>query len=64
MVPAVIDAATRRASQIDRGARIQLVDPAVVARVDARRVDPGDEIRARLVLADPATGRVGFERVA
>jgi len=93
MVPAVMDAATSRASQIDRaaldlaeavvlagregelfdavvtdeddrGARIQLLDPAVVARVDARRVDPGDEIRVRLVLADPATGRVEFERVA
>ena len=92
-LPAVMDAATSRASQIDRaaldlaeavvlagreselfaalvtdeddrGARIQLLDPAVVARVDARRVDPGDEIRVRLVLADPATGRVEFERVA
>jgi len=92
-VAAVMEAATSRASQIDRaaldlaeavvlagregdlfdavvtdeddrGARIQLLDPAVVARVDARRVDPGDEIRVRLVLADPATGRVEFERVA
>ena len=92
-LPAVMDAATSRASQIDRaaldlaeavvlagreselfdavvtdeddrGARIQLLDPAVVSRVDARRVDPGDEIRVRLVLADPATGRVEFERVA
>lgn len=92
-VPAVMDAATSRASQIDRaaldlaeavvlagregelfeavvtdeddrGARIQLLDPAVVARVDARRVDPGDEIRVRLVRADPAKGRIEFERVA
>ena len=48
----------------DRGARIQLCDPAVVARVAARRVDPGDEIRVRLVSADPSEGRVEFERVA
>lgn len=92
-LPAVMDAATSRASQIDRaaldlaeavvlagregelfdavvtdeddrGARIQLRDPAVVTRVDARRVNPGDEIRVRLVHADHETGRVEFERVA
>ncbi len=48
----------------DRGARIQLLEPAVVARVDARRVDPGDEVRVRLVSADTTLGRVRFERVA
>ncbi len=92
-LPTVMDAATSRASQIDRaaldlaeavvlagregelfdavvtdeddrGVRIQVCDPAVVARVDARRVDPGDEIRVRLVRAEPAKGRVEFERVA
>jgi exoribonuclease R len=48
----------------DRGVRIQLRDPAIVARVDARRVDPGDEVRVRLVAADPAQRAVRFERVA
>ena len=31
-----------------RGAMIQLVEPAVLARVDAHRVDPGDDVRVRL----------------
>jgi hypothetical protein len=39
-------------------------DPAVIARVAARRVDPGDEVRVRLVAADPANRSVTFERVA
>jgi VacB/RNase II family 3'-5' exoribonuclease len=47
-----------------RGVRVQLDDPPVVARVDARRVDPGDEVRVRLVRADPDTRSVVFERVA
>lgn len=92
-LPAVMDAATARAAQIDRaaldlaevvvlagregelfdavvtdeddrGARIQVCDPAIVARVDARRVDPGDELRVRLVRVDVADRRVEFERVA
>ncbi len=92
-LPAVMDAATSRASQIDRaaldlaeaivltgregelfdavvtdeddrGVRIQVCDPAIVARVAARRVDPGDEIRVRLVGVDVGEGRVEFERVA
>ena len=92
-LPAVMDAATARASQIDRaaldlaeavvlsgregelfdavvtdeddrGVRIQVRDPAIVARVVARRVDPGDEVRVRLVRADVSERRVEFERVA
>jgi exoribonuclease R len=47
----------------ERGARIQLGDPAVVARVGAHRVVPGDDVRVRLVSADPATRRLEFERV-
>jgi exoribonuclease R len=47
----------------DRGARIQLRDPAVVARVGAHRVVPGDDLRVRLVSADPASRRLEFERV-
>ncbi len=92
-LPAVMDATTARASQIDRaaldlaeavvlagregelfdavvtdeddrGVRIQIVDPAIVARVDARRVDPGDDVRVRLVRVDLAEARIEFERVA
>jgi len=47
-----------------RGARIQLVEPAVVARVDAHHVEPGDDVRVRLVEADPAARSVRFERVS
>jgi exoribonuclease R len=48
----------------ERGVVIQVADPAVMARVDARRVDPGDEIRVRLVRADTHSGSVEFERVS
>lgn len=48
----------------DRGARIQLCHPAVVARVDSRTAEPGDTVRVKLVEADPDARRVRFERVA
>jgi exoribonuclease R len=48
----------------DRGVRIQICEPAVVARVAARHVDPGDEIRVRLTRADPAVRIVEFARVS
>jgi hypothetical protein len=44
--------------------RIQITDPAIVARVDARHVDPGDPVRVRLVAAEPEHGTVRFERVS
>jgi exoribonuclease R len=47
----------------DRGARIQVCEPAVMARVAARRIDPGDEIRVRLVRTDPTARSIEFERV-
>lgn len=47
----------------ERGVRIQLADPAVIARATARRVDPGDEIQVRLVRADPTSRQIEFERV-
>jgi exoribonuclease R len=47
----------------ERGARIQVRDPAIVARVVARRVEPGDQIRVELVAADPARRSVTFARV-
>ena len=46
-----------------RGARIQLCDPPVVARVVARRVDPGDDVQVKLIRADAAGRTVAFERV-
>lgn len=47
----------------DRGARIQLADHPVIARVDAHRVATGDDIRVRLVTADPERRELRFERV-
>lgn len=47
----------------ERGARIQLRDRPVVSRVDARRVASGDELRVRLVEADPVRRVLRFERV-
>ena len=47
-----------------RGARIQLCDVAVVSRVSIDRVEPGDEVRVKLVEANPAERLVRFERVA
>ncbi len=47
----------------DRGVRIQVCEPAVVARVVARRVDPGDDVQVKLVAVDAARRAVEFERV-
>jgi exoribonuclease R len=48
----------------ERGARIQLCDVAVVARVSTQNVEPGDELRVKLVEANPAERLVRFDRVA
>lgn len=48
----------------DRGARIQLADPAVVARVSAHRVEPGDALTVRLVAADVDKRTVTFDRIS
>jgi exoribonuclease R len=45
------------------GPLMQIAEPAILARVHAARVTPGDEVRVRLVEADPVARRVGFERV-
>ncbi|HYD13514.1 MAG TPA: RNB domain-containing ribonuclease [Allosphingosinicella sp.] len=50
--------------QDERGARIQLRDLPVVARVSAHRVEPGETIRVRLTAADPETRRLAFQRMA
>jgi len=47
----------------DRGARIQLSDLPVVARVDAHGVEPGDVIRVRLTVADPDHRTITFVRI-
>lgn len=46
------------------GAEIQIRDPAILTRISARRVDPGDDVRVRLVAAEPAARRTEFERVS
>lgn len=48
----------------ERGARIQLCDLPVIARVVARGVQPGDDVRVKLVAVDPAQRTLQFERVA
>ncbi len=47
----------------DRGARIQICDPAVVTRTVARRVDPGDDIRVKLIAVDVDERSIEVERV-
>jgi exoribonuclease R len=46
-----------------RGIVVQLVDPAVMVRVAAHRVDPGDDIRVRLTAVDTAARTTAFDRV-
>jgi exoribonuclease R len=46
------------------GVEVQIAEPAVLVRVAARRVDPGDDIRVRLVSVDLDGFTVGFERVS
>ena len=47
----------------ERGARVQLAELAVVGRVAAHGVQPGDALRVRLEVADPAARRVELLRV-
>ena len=47
----------------DKGARLQLADLPVVARVDTRSVASGEEVEVRLLSADPVRGELRFERV-
>jgi exoribonuclease R len=46
------------------GPVMQIVEPAILARVRAARVDPGSPVRVKLVEADVAARRVEFQRVA
>ncbi|MBN8815882.1 MAG: RNB domain-containing ribonuclease [Sphingomonas sp.] len=47
----------------ERGARMQLTDLPVVARVDAKNVTPGDTMRVRLTSVDPVQWELHFDRV-
>jgi exoribonuclease R len=48
----------------DWGVEFQIADPAVVGRVRARHIDPGEALRVKVVDADVEAGEVTFERVA
>jgi exoribonuclease R len=48
----------------DWGVEFQVADPAVIGRVHAHRIDPGDEIRVRVVKVDVVAGEVFYERVS
>jgi exoribonuclease R len=48
----------------ERGARIQLCDVPVMSRIDAHRVEPGDDVRVRVVLTDIPRREAKLERVA
>jgi exoribonuclease R len=48
----------------DRGARFQLCDLPVVARLDAQHLAPGDDLRVRVVSTDIPSRAAKFERVA
>jgi exoribonuclease R len=47
-----------------RGPVMQIVEPAILAHVRAARVDPGSEIRVKLIDADADERRVEFQRVS
>jgi len=47
----------------ERGARIQVCDPAVIARVDGKGAEPGDRISVVVEGVDVAQRRVAFQRV-
>jgi hypothetical protein len=42
---------------------VQLMEPAVLARISARHVDPGDTVEITLRSVDTETGETVFERV-
>jgi exoribonuclease R len=45
------------------GVEVQIAEPAVLTRLTAHRVDPGDDIRVRLAAVDVERRTVDFERV-
>lgn len=57
----VFDAAV--VDESERGVEVQILDPAILVRLSARRVDPGDEVRIRLESVDVERRSVTFQRV-
>jgi VacB/RNase II family 3'-5' exoribonuclease len=47
----------------ERGARIQLLDSAVIARIDGQGALPGDQIRVELKSVDIARRQIAFQRI-
>jgi len=47
----------------ERGARIQLCDPAVIARIDGKGAGPGDRIAVQLASVDVIHRQIAFQRV-
>lgn len=47
-----------------RGVEIQITEPAVLTRIAAHRVDPGDNVRVRLSSVDVEKREVEFDRVS
>jgi len=47
----------------ERGARIQLCDPAVIARIDGKGAGPGDRIAVQLASVDVTHRQIAFQRV-
>ncbi len=46
-----------------RGVVVQVVEPAVMARVSANRVEPGDPVRVKLVAVDAVARTIEFSRI-
>jgi exoribonuclease R len=46
-----------------RGAVVQLIEPAVLARVAANGVEPGDAVRVKLFAVDPVARTIDFSRI-
>lgn len=47
----------------ERGTVVQIAEPAVLAKVSAANVDPGDTVRVKVLAADPVARRVDLQRV-
>nr|MDQ3312049.1 RNB domain-containing ribonuclease [Actinomycetota bacterium] len=50
-------------SEDDKAAQIQITEPAILARLTAHQVDPGDQITVRVGEVDVAARSVHLERV-
>ena len=48
----------------ERGARVQLCDLPIVSRIDSHNVEPGDDVRVKVVSTDIPQRSAKLERVA